>query len=271
MKRINTIVLLVAVGLSISSCSTNEEKDIIIEPTSVVAEETVSFVDAETVVSESLQEELEDSQPVETVVPSQYKDILDIIYDYIVNYGEYRESGQYNEDVIGYGINEVAIGSDTETALEMLCYSLIDLDGNGVDELLIMDNLPERHIIVGLYTIENNEAIHVIDGWSRNAYYLMPDKSIYNIGSGGAAYVVWGYYEYNEGVLGIIERYYTTDYIDGVQSNEALYVYRANSEDIDLSNPSSTGELMGTTRDISVPEIEEYYEFDSVTLMADYS
>ena len=67
-----------------------------------------------------------------------------------------------------------------------LGYALQDLDGNGIQELIITDGLN----IYDLYTIIQDEEVgplHLASAMERIQYYLTSDGWIYNLGSGGAA------------------------------------------------------------------------------------
>lgn len=68
---------------------------------------------------------------------------------------------------------------------ENLGYAMQDLDGNGIDELIITDGLN----IYDLYTIIQDEEVgplHLISAMERIQYFLTTDGWIYNLGSGGA-------------------------------------------------------------------------------------
>ena len=67
-----------------------------------------------------------------------------------------------------------------------LGYAMQDLDGNGIQELIITDGLN----IYDLYTIIQDEEVgplHLVSAMERIQYYLTSDGWIYNLGSGGAA------------------------------------------------------------------------------------
>lgn len=69
---------------------------------------------------------------------------------------------------------------------ENLGYALKDLDGNGIDELIITDGMN----IYDLYTVIQDEEegpLHLASAMERIQYYLTSDGWIYNLGSGGAA------------------------------------------------------------------------------------
>jgi len=69
---------------------------------------------------------------------------------------------------------------------ETLGYRLVDLDNNGMDELIFGENGEDywNGIIYDLYTISGDGLIHVLDGWERNLYYLCENGCIANEWSG---------------------------------------------------------------------------------------
>ena len=77
-----------------------------------------------------------------------------------------------------------------ETSLDQLGYLLLDLDGDGMEELLI----GKGAAIYDMYTLEAGSVTHVFSGGERNAYGLSADNVICNMGSGSAAMSLYAYY-----------------------------------------------------------------------------
>jgi len=75
---------------------------------------------------------------------------------------------------------------------EDLYCSIVDLDGNGITELIITDG----NVILDLYTCANAEYVHLLSGAERNSYRLTADNMILNTGSGGAGNTVFQVYLY---------------------------------------------------------------------------
>ena len=89
---------------------------------------------------------------------------------------------------------------------EDLGYAMKDLDGNGIDELIITDGTN----IYDLYTIIQDEEIgplHLISAMERIQYYLTSDGWIYNLGSGGAAVSYYTLYSLDGRELKLLEGY----------------------------------------------------------------
>lgn len=89
---------------------------------------------------------------------------------------------------------------------ENLGYAMQDLDGNGIDELIITDGLN----IYDLYTIIQDEevgSLHLISAMERLNYYLIQDNHIFYEGSGGAARQVYCHYVLEDRKLTLLEGY----------------------------------------------------------------
>jgi len=87
-----------------------------------------------------------------------------------------------------------------------LGYAMQDLDGNGIQELIITDGLN----IYDLYTIIQDEEVtplHLASAMERIQYYLTTDGWIYNLGSGGAAVSYHTLYSLEGRELKLLEGY----------------------------------------------------------------
>ena len=81
-------------------------------------------------------------------------------------------------------------------------YTLKDVDGNGVRELLIGENWGESDdgtVLYDMYTIRDGKLLHVFSGWDRNRYYLCTNGNFLNKGSSGAMQSSTAYYIYAKG------------------------------------------------------------------------
>lgn len=79
------------------------------------------------------------------------------------------------------------------SSADSLGYVLIDLDGNGNNELLVSDG----NVIYDLYTLTDEGPQWIITGGERNSYVLCEDNIIYNTGSNGAASTIFTAYRWN--------------------------------------------------------------------------
>lgn len=121
-----------------------------------------------------------------------YGGLLNEYYDFIVGF-----SGDAD---VPDGFNGIAAvipsyGSSDEV-LDNFGYAVKDINGDGVDELMIcpFNELAEQTVIA-VYTCVDKQPQLLAEGWYRNAYYLLNDGTIGYIGSGGAAYSYMGVYE----------------------------------------------------------------------------
>ena len=170
-------------------------------------------------------------------VSSDYKpDSVTIVSRNGVDYTVYEElirivtegrrtgfTDQQKEDFAA--LDEILTASGT---YEIFGYYLIDLDDDGVDELLFGANSRDGEgdsIIYDIFAVDNGKLVYVADGWGRNRYYLCDNGMIANEGSNGASSSIWEYYSYTnkhlEFVEGVIfedgqQLYYQTDPDNGV-------------------------------------------------------
>lgn len=143
---------------------------------------------------------------------------------------------------------------------EILGYMIKDLDGDGVDELLLGENSADGlgpdegwdSIIYDLYTMQDGKVVHVFDGWERNRYYMCTDGTIANEGSSGAAYSSWAYYNYKDGKLNIIESVFTDE-----DDNLIGHCYHSDKEPYeDESNEVTEDEAMDIVESYTYKKLE---------------
>ena len=164
--------------------------------------------------------ETDESDKPETIYfkPSNtYQDILDNAYEVITHRG--ADFVEADEIFSSIGIWESGLGRNTEEALAGIGYTFYDVDGNGIEELIIMDTSEDSDIwdnrILTMYSLLDGKPVLVIDGWARNRYYLLNDGTFYNEGSGGAAYTIFATYRMAaDGVSIEVIDYYFSDYRD---------------------------------------------------------
>ncbi len=78
-----------------------------------------------------------------------------------------------------------------------LRYALVDLDGDGVQELLISDGT----VIYDMYCLDGGEIRHVFTGAERNSFGLTKDMMLLNTASNSAASTIYSFYRYFGGNL----------------------------------------------------------------------
>ena len=87
--------------------------------------------------------------------------------------------------------------------LSEIGFALIDLDGNGQEELIISD--PSK-FVYDLYTISNEKAVHLFDSGERYCYILRENGVVENSWSSSAATSGHDFYKLNDGKLDFVER-----------------------------------------------------------------
>ena len=97
------------------------------------------------------------------------------------------------------GINDPAYAFDNNisefyTSVSHIGYALLDLDGDGTEELLIEGIGADDYaygVLFDLYTLRNGAPVQIACSSARDRYYLRSDYGILNEGSGGAGHSVY--------------------------------------------------------------------------------
>ena len=116
-----------------------------------------------------------------------YKETLDALY-------ENMTAGEGSNDQLAgsVGIMETVNALGREAALQGTGFSIEDITGDGVPELLVGSMPGSGESVYAVYTIRNGTPAAVFDGWARNGYYALGGGRFYYHGSGGAAYSAFG-------------------------------------------------------------------------------
>lgn len=133
----------------------------------------------------------------ETEKTSETKKHVDYTYLYKDILNQYKKSCETNEEVnrdnknyLSTGLVEMA-DADEKDLPHKVGYRLQDLNGDGVDELLIslIEKTGYYDYIIAIYQHIDGEGVNKVeDGWARNKYYLLKNNKLLNEASGGAAY-----------------------------------------------------------------------------------
>lgn len=161
------------------------------QPSENISQEsdTVETVDSEASdLSEgSVSSEDSDSEP--DMPEEAYEQILDYFYIRISDpESDYEDRGGET------GVMEAARTLGGDRAMESIGYTMIDISGDGISELLIgaiSENTASSQIYA-LYTAENGIPMLVLEGWGRSSYLYMGGSDFLYQGSDGAMYTMFG-------------------------------------------------------------------------------
>lgn len=146
------------------------------------------------------------------------------------------------------GIEEAWMALDPETLLKTVGYAILDVNGDEIPELLIGEIQPgedgesQGRYLYAMYACAEGESKIIFDGWSRNCYQLLPDGTIFNRGSNGAAYSILALYRLRENNTGLdcLDFYFTWEKDESLQEyavyhNTTADYSKALSQEADLS------------------------------------
>lgn len=125
--------------------------------------------------------------------------------------------------------------------IEKIGYSFIDLNGDGVEELLIgMDEDEGIQQIYDLYTYMNEKIVHLATSGERFGYQLCEDNTISYWGSGGVASTEYCHYQLNSDVptFSILESIHS----EPDENWEKIYWYYSTSGEYNPEIYSNEGE-----------------------------
>ena len=115
---------------------------------------------------------------------------------------KYRTAIRENWDATKCMEEDISLLVTFLTEADQLNAARMDLDGDGVPELLITDG----NVIYDLYTYDQGRTVHVLSGAERNSYSLTDEKILVNVGSNGAASTIYTFYRYSAGNLIVDQR-----------------------------------------------------------------
>jgi len=112
-----------------------------------------------------------------------YKDILK---KHVTAVNDKWDSVKLEQENMSYMYNVLAIAGDS--ALDKIGYAYYDVNGDGIEELLIGEIADKdwKGVIYDMYTMVDRKPKHVVSGWSRNRYFVCDDSFVCNDYSGGA-------------------------------------------------------------------------------------
>lgn len=141
----------------------------------------------------------------------EYANVVDSVYEFIANGNSDNLPEQGRT-----GICEVRDFSNREAAMQQLGYTLQDISGDGVPELLIGWISQKRGVghygkeIYAIYTFADGRVKYVAEGWSRSSLQLMANDNLVTRGGTGISHQVLAVEHLQpDGSLGCYELYFT--------------------------------------------------------------
>jgi hypothetical protein len=255
-KRILLVTGVLA--LSLCACATNKEGNVqetidIFGQNDEIKEEEIVQSTTETDKQSEL-EEISNSQVTEDLqaqsdevsdISNPYKDILDkyyqAIYEHQTNPEQWDwDDGNYAEKGLLYEIvNPYWSWENTENMLSKVGFAFVDLNEDGIDELVLgwigneFWNMDEGYVFA-VYTIVDGKATLAIEGWERCLYVIGKDGYLYNSGSSGSEESIYTKYSFSlerEDFLEPVEEIYSYYSYD---DNKKLWEHITNPEDINV-------------------------------------
>ena len=158
-----------------------------------------------------------DPAPAAATTGDPYADVIET----------YRAVRRANSGNIEQGISEL-VNSD-----DFLGYTLIDLDGNGVQELILGSNGYGNYpnVIYEIYTLKNGYLEKVTQSRARARYYMLSDGRFFMEGSSGYMNASYITYEFSGDALWVQELVWTSEEPHDMADFAPYYYYgTANSD-----------------------------------------
>ena len=167
-----------------------------------------------------------------------YDDLLFELYQHILAITYDSENSEDYEGTMG--IREVVATLSETDALKTVGFATEDINDDTIPELLVYlidDNGNEKcagTLILAAFTYDGESPVLLFEGTSRNRYYLLSDGLIYNEGSSGAAYTIFGTYTLPENSTEIkaISYYFTAP---DENDPETILYYHNETGDFDVT------------------------------------
>ena len=174
MKKFAVILLTVILVFSLAACGAVTPAAT--ESPAPAAEETAPM-------PEETAPEPEETVPAPEETPTVEQAYAVVIGEYYTALEQRWNGAELMED----GLNYMAADCYGEEPLENLGYAIADIDGDGVQELLIgtikADEFYDK-MILSLYTLDENGVNKLVfDGTERNRYYYAGENRFANLGS----------------------------------------------------------------------------------------
>ncbi len=211
----------------------------------------------------------------EAEMPEAYTEVLDAFYCLVTGTGEQIDEGNGPEGINGViELTYVLSGEGrAEEAPQCVGYTVKDISGDGVPELLIGDIAEKKDgtcrgsIIYAVYTLADEKPYCTLEGWQRNRYDWTKNRRFFNRASAGAAYTIVGDFALSEDGTKLVCTDYWFTYHKDDSFEEIGYYHNTTGEwDVDVSEEVSSETFYKTEE-----KLEEKIEMLELTPFADYT
>ena len=175
-------------------------------------------------------------------------------------------SAYYRAYSTGSNTAEYAFGNNLSeyiASARHVGYAMQDLNGDGVQELMIAGILDDSYtelVLFDLYTLENGQPVQLATSRARSRYFLRTDGSILNEGSNGAGNSIFVVNRLTGSALTPVESaftWYTGEPTDGCYHQTDGYHYEPRSFDEYLSDQQFTQLITGWESTIVFPKLTQ--------------
>lgn len=154
--------------------------------------------------------------------------------------------------------------SELVNSYDFLGYAMVDLDGNGVDELILASddyNSDYPQIIYGVYTLQNGNAVCVTKSAARERYFMMVDGTFLMEGSSSAFSSCWAAYTFSGASLSLQEQVWTSEEPHDLADFAPYYYYCGTiyREEIPLTYDIAAATIDNWERTITLPALTPIY------------
>lgn len=284
-KVFTCFLVLVSFTFFISSCSNESVQESAVASNNVLGNDISAVVTTSNIEQEQTVN-MSEEHTNELCIPEEYINLLDVYYYYLASDLSYNDffsefSDEESFPFIYYALKIEFSDYDNDDFLSTKGFTLIDVDGNGVEELLIL-NLPNSYstneIVISMYTLVDNLPYSVLTSGARARHYLLGNCYFRLEGSSGATYTIYELLEYSDNIecLSFVESYYSD--IEGDLSYDDYVIGWYYTTDRDTIINGNTNEAQLVTYEMDELEIvandwlsDTTYDFgDAIYTFADY-
>ena len=158
------------------------------------------------------------------------------------------------------GLNYMAAYCYSDSSLERFGYLLHDIDGNGIQELLIGTMTGDEYqdkIILELYTVKDNAPVQIFSSGERDRYYFCSDDTIANEGSSSAFESCYNYYSYIDGELQLNG----SVIFDMAANKDQPYFFVMGDERINIDSDTATAKVEEYQALYIIPEYTPFSQY----------